>query len=232
MLACANGERGDDTEDGLSMVDIVGLAANSPLRSIESWLRQGQGLTLSIGAVGFAQFGCRDDDAQALHAIRNHASVRPFMPTPEPLPLARHLAWVADQLLQPGPSSPLILIGRAPATQEPLGFGLLKPVAEAAGMLEVGAMVVGPWQRSPLPTRLVAALVAVARQLFGAETLQTHVNSAHAQALRFNRGWGLQEMPSGKPGELCLSGPIAEVLATPLYRRCVRGLRIGIRPKE
>jgi len=205
------------------MVDIVGLAEALPVPSIEAWLRSGKHLTLVLGEQRFTQFA--PADAGTLHAIRDHESVRPFMPSTAPLPMERHLAWVQAQLLTPGPTSPLVLVGRA--KQGPLGFGLLKPAA--TDVLEVGAMVLGPWQNSALPASLVAGLVAVARQVFGARALQTHVNQAHAQALRFNSAWGLREAPSDKTGERCLQAPVAEVLATPLYRRSVRGLRIEIR---
>lgn len=197
--------------------------------SIKAWHRGGQALTLVLGELRFAQFGAggREADAQALYEVRNHASVRPFMPSPEPLPLAQHLAWVREKLDPPGDDSPLVLIGRSQA-QEPVGFGLLKPVAP--GVLEVGAMLVGDWQNSALPARLVAGLVMLAHERLGAAVLLTHVSPAHAQALRFNRGWGLREVPSAKPGELCLRAPIAEVLATPLYRRCARGIVVETRP--
>lgn len=202
------------------MVDIVGLATGGPVASVEAWLREGQELTLAFSGVRFTQF--REEDSEALHAIRNHDSVRPFMPSPEPLPLIKHQAWVEAQLRAPGPLSPLILVGRDEGV--PVGFGLLKPAGP--GALEVGAMVVGAWQNTALPARLVAGLVATADAVFGARFLLTHVSRAHGQALRFNRGWGLQEVPSVKPGELCLRAPMAAVLATPLYRRCARGLHI------
>ncbi len=163
---------------------------------------------------------------QALYEIRNDPTVRPFMPSPEPLALDRHLAWVHNQLLVPGLSSPLILIGRTAACV-PVGFGLLKPSAQT-GALEVGAMLAGDWQRSGLAPRLIAGLISIAGQFFGASTLLTHVNRAHEKALRFNRGWGLLEVPSDKNGEHRLQAPITQVLKTPLYQRCARDLRIEI----
>lgn len=219
------------------MVAIVGPAAAQqgwgPHRSIETWLHGEQVLTLRTFDVRFEQFdgAAPAGDTQALYEIRNHATVRPFMPSPEPLALARHVAWVQDQLLVPGPSSPLILIGRT-ATRAPIGFGLLKPSAKI-GAFEVGAMLVGDWQRSGLAPRLVAGLASIAAQLFDADMLLTHVHPAHERALRFNRAWGLMDAPSSdKAGELRLEAPITQLLQTPLYRRCARDLCIEISVKD
>lgn len=209
----------------------TGLAYDQPPLTLEAWLRLGHRLAFKCGDVAFTQFDAAD--TMDLHDIRNHPSVRPFMPSAEPVPLERHREWVRSQLLEVHERSPLVLIGRAAG--EPVAFGLLKPCAEAgvleAGVLEVGVLVAAPWQRGLLPTRLGVALFTIAARMYGAHTLVSHVKHTHRQALRLNQGAGL--LPAGasdKPGETCFRTPVAAVLSTPLYRRSVRGLVIEVSP--
>jgi RimJ/RimL family protein N-acetyltransferase len=209
------------------VIDVnTGLAYDRPSLALDTWLRLGHRLAFSCGEVAFTQFEAAD--TMALHDIRNHPSVRPFMPSPEPVPLERHREWVRAQLLEVHAQSPLVLVGRA--SGEPVAFGLLKPTADADA-LEVGVMVKAPWQRGLLPTRLGVALFSIAARVFGTRTLVSHVKHSHDQALRLNRGAGLLPAEtSGKPGETCFRTPIGRLLSTPLYRRSARGLVIEVRP--
>lgn len=190
------------------------------------WHRRGHRLAFGVGDAEFAQFGAAD--SAALYEIRNHPTVRPFMPSPDPVPVERHDAWVRSNLIDTHDKSPLIVIGRA--SGQPVAFGLLKPTAEA-GVLEVGVLVAGAWQRGTLPPRLGAALFTIAARIFGTHTLVSYVNHGHAQALRLNRGAGLlAEAQSDKPGETAFRTPMSVALSTPIYRRCARTLVIHVHP--
>lgn len=190
------------------------------------WHRRGHRLAFALGDAAFAQF--ETADSAALYAIRNDPTVRPFMPSPEPVPRERHEDWVRSNLIDTHAASPLIVIGRAAG--EPMAFGLLKPTAEA-GVLEIGVLVAGAWQRGTLPPRLGAAMFTIAARIFGAHTLVSHVNHGHERALRLNRGAGLlAEAASDKPGETAFRTPLTVLLSTPIYRRCARTLVIHVHP--
>jgi RimJ/RimL family protein N-acetyltransferase len=191
---------------------------------LELWHRSGSRISFAIGEVCFTQFDAADADA--LFEIRNHPTVIPFMPGAQAIPRQRHLDWVGSTLLATSKDTPLILLGRAAGRA--VGFGILKPTAEA-GVLEIGVIVAGEWQRKSLPPQLGGALIAVAAQLFGAHTLVSYVNMQHNHALRLNSGAGLVQAPtSGKPGEHHFRTPVETLRSTPIYRRCTRGLRIAI----
>lgn len=192
--------------------------------ALELWHRCGGRIAFDIGNVHFTQFDAADADA--LFEIRNHPTVIPFMPGASTIPYARHCAWVDATLLAQGPATPLIMVGRSAGRA--IGFGLLKPSAEA-GTLELGVIIAGAGQRSSLAPRLGVALVALAAHLFGADTLISYVNAQHEHALRLNTGGGLQRAEtSDKPGELFFRTPIGSITATALYRRWSRGLRFSV----
>jgi RimJ/RimL family protein N-acetyltransferase len=192
--------------------------------ALELWHRAGSRISFAIGDVCFTQFDAADADA--LFGIRNDPTVIPFMPGAQAIPYQRHLDWVSTTLLQKNSNTPLILLGRAAG--QAIGFGLLKPTAEA-GVLEIGVIIAGAWQRTSLPPRLGGALIAAAAQLFGAHTLVSYVNQQHGHALRLNSGAGLLQAPaSDKAGEHYFRTPVSALTATPIYRRCTRGLQFTI----
>jgi len=191
---------------------------------LELWHRAGSRISFAIGDACFTQFEA--GDADALFSVRNDPTVIPFMPGGQPIPYQRHLDWVKATLLDKNSATPLILLGRAAGCA--IGFGILKPTAEA-GVLEIGVIIAGEWQRTSLPPRLGAALIAAATQLFGAHTLVSYVNQQHGHALRLNSGAGLvQAAASDKPGEHYFRTPASALTATPIYRRCTRGLQFTI----
>lgn len=191
---------------------------------LELWHRRGARISFTIGEASFTQFDAADADA--LFAIRNDPSVLPFMPGAQAIPYQRHLDWVRSTLLDKNSSTPLILLGRAAG--QAIGFGILKPTAEAK-TLEIGVIIAGEWQRTSLPPRLGGALIALAGQLFGADTLVSYVNQQHAHALRLNSGAGLQQAASSdKAGEHYFRTPVSVLASTPIYRRCTRGLQITV----
>jgi RimJ/RimL family protein N-acetyltransferase len=196
---------------------------NFPI-DLESWHQLGHRIAFAIGDASFTQFTAADTDA--LFEIRNHPTVTPFMPSAQSIPYGQHVKWVESTLLAKTKETPLILVGRVAG--QPIGFGILKPTAEA-GTLEIGVIVAGMRQRNSLPPRLGSALIAVAAQLFGARTLVSFVNQQHKDALRLNRGAGLILMDSSsKPGEFFFRTPIEIATSTPIYRRCARDLRISL----
>jgi hypothetical protein len=210
----------------VAIIDMAGLESPRLPVELEAWLRLGHRLAFTCGEVGFKQFGAAD--TMDLYRIRNHPTVRPFMPSPEPMPYERHQDWVRAHLLEIHAGSPLVLIGRAGA--EPAAFGILKPTAEP-GALEVGVIVAGTRQGSTLSPRLGVALFTIAHEVFGAHALVSHVHHGHRTALRLNQGAGLLPADgSDKPGETSFRTPIAVALSTPLYRRCARELAIHVKP--
>ena len=204
-------------------IDVTHLRRALPTTPA-AWLESGQRIAFDCAGVAFEQF--RAADTRALYDIRNHPTVLPFMPSPEPLPYDRHLAWVETRLLAPGPDSPLVVIGRAGGV--PAAFALLKP-APQDGALEIGVMVAGPWQRGTLAPRVGGAMFAIAARLFGAHTIVSHVHPGNKQALLLNEGCGL--LPTGesqKPGEIMFRAPLADLLAPPAYRRWIERARVRV----
>ena len=192
--------------------------------TLEAWLRLGSRIHFTCGDVTFGQFAAAD--TMALYQIRNDPTVRPFMPSPEPLALDRHQEWARSRLVAVHAESPLVLVGRAAG--EPVACGLLKPTGEA-GVLEIGVLVAGARQRGPLPLRLGVALFAIADRVLGAHTLVSHVHRGHRTALRLNEAVGLVPVAgSVKPGETRFRTPLASLLATPVSRRCGRELVIRV----
>lgn len=188
------------------------------------WHRRGGRISFTLGDASFTQFEAADADD--LFALRNDPTVLPFMPGAQAIPYPRHLDWVRTTLLDTNSHTPLVLLGRAAG--QAIGFGILKPTTEA-GALEIGVIIAGEWQRTSLPPRLGGALIALACQLFGADTLVSYVNRQHAHALRLNSGAGLQQAAaSDKPGEHYFRTPVSVLTSTPIYRRCTRGLRIMV----
>jgi RimJ/RimL family protein N-acetyltransferase len=208
----------------VTFIDTAGPGMHRLPMPLEDWLRGGSRLAFACGDVAFEQFAAAD--TMALYQVRNDPSVRPFMPSPDPLPFERHEEWVRSQLLETHAASPLVLIGRAAG--EPVACGLLKPAGEA-GTLEIGVLVAGARQRGPLPLLLGVALFTIADHVFGAHTLISHVHRGHRTALRLNQAVGLNPVAgSGKPGETRFRAALASALATPVYRRCARDLVIRV----
>ena len=195
--------------------------------TIAGWLESGRRIAFDCGGVAFEQF--RAADTGALYEIRNHPTVLPFMPSPEPLPYARHLAWVEAQLLVAGPASPLVVIGRAGGV--PAAFALLKPTPHA-GVLEVGVMATGPWQRSTVAPGACGAMSTVAGRLFGAHTIVTHANAGNRASLLLNERCGLERTnDSVKPGEIMFRVALDDLL-TPAFRRWIGRARLRVLPPD
>ncbi|MEY3251496.1 MAG: hypothetical protein RL227_469 [Pseudomonadota bacterium] len=171
---------------------------------------------LQLGLAILTPFTALDTDG--LLAVRNHDTVRPYMPDPAPLAPETHARYVHRHLLQGGAT--LVWLARAEGV--PIGFGLLRRLNPAA--VELGVMVVAAHQRSLLPARIAVALTALASRSLGASELVTYANARHTLALRLNRGFGLLQAPSDKPGEHCFRTPIDLALDGPLSRRLTRDL--------
>jgi hypothetical protein len=192
--------------------------------SVEAWHHSGFQISFNLGDVIFEQF--RSKDINALYEIRNHSTVRPFMPSADALPIDQHIKWVKSNVLSITSLTPLILVGRIEG--QPVGFGVIKPTSES-GTIEIGVIVCGVWQRSALPVRLGAALLAIAAQIFAAQTLLSTVSHQHDTALRLNRGVGFILSDSFlKPGEAFFRTPTIVAISTPIYKRCIRGLTLNI----
>jgi RimJ/RimL family protein N-acetyltransferase len=198
------------------------VAIDWPLSSLDLHTRR-LALKFDIGQVTFSTF--QEADTLDLLEIRNDVAVLPFMPAQEHVPFERHRLWVRSNLLAVNASTPLLFVGRM--GRRPAGFGVIKPTIENA-VVEIGVMVTGTWQRSGLPARLAAALVVVADRLLGTREVLTYVHQSHIQALRFNRAWGMREVPSNKIGEVCFRAAIEQPLGTSLCQRCIRDLELQV----
>lgn len=178
---------------------------------VHGWLAGARTLQFTLGGLAFTQYRC--GDGGDLYAIRNHPSVRTFMPDPTPLDLARHLSWADANLLG---GNTLLFIGRR--NQQAVGFLIVKDLS-VAGEIEVGVMFVDAYQKGMLPALAGVAAAYLALEYFGAQILVTYANERHEQALRLNRGIGLLPAPSDKPQELCFRTPTPVMRTLPLYVR-------------
>jgi RimJ/RimL family protein N-acetyltransferase len=152
-------------------------------------------------------------DVRTLFEIRNHETVRPFMPDPTPLQFERHEAWVAGHL---GAGRPLrLFIARQQG--QAVGFTIFKQVA--AGVGEIGVLFKEPDRHTTLAAQTAAVMLWVCCAHFGMDWVLTFVNPGHERALAINRGFGLIEAASDKAGELCFRTPASVVLEHPRYRR-------------
>lgn len=194
--------------------------AGRPDRSLRAWLAAGARLRFMIGDTEFTQYG--KDDGVDLFNVRNHPSVRRFMPDPAPLDLARHLAWAGARLIG---GDTLIFIARRHG--QAVGFTVLKQMP-VAGEIEMGVMFTDLQQRSILPALAVAYTGCVALDFFDAQVLVSYANEQHHQALRLNRGHALEQAPSDKAGELCFRTPRAALLAGRSYLRNAARVRASL----
>lgn len=159
------------------------------------WLAGSRRLRLTIGEVDVLQYG--EGDGEDLFSIRNHPSVRTFMPDNSPLDLDRHLEWAKANLMG---GKTLLMIARRHTL--PIGFLMLREAA-GSGELELGVMFIASSQKSILPALAAAYGGCLAVDFFGTDFLITHARPEHMLALRLNTGMGLQPAPSSKAGELC-----------------------------
>ncbi|MHA4869743.1 hypothetical protein ACXZ1M_18815 [Duganella sp. PWIR1] len=178
---------------------------------LHAWLAGGRRLRFSMGGVEFTQYA--KGDGLDLFAVRNHPSVRTFMPDPSPLDLERHLAWADANLV--GGETLLFIVRRQ---QQPLGFIVLKNLP-AAGEIEVGVIFIDLQQRTIVPALACVGAAYLALEVFGGKVLVTYANRSHARALRLNRGMGLVEGESDKPHEACFRTPRDVVRRVPAYVR-------------
>lgn len=188
------------------------------------WTRQPRRLVFDIGDVTFSQFAI--DDAAELLEVRNHESVRRYMPNPAPLRWDDHLRWCQTHLCGGD-----ILLFLARRFGRPVGFALLKAQADP-GQLELGVMFAGEQQRSLLPGLAATYGSGIALEGFEAALLVTYASPNNRRALRLNQGLGLQPSESDKAGELCFRTPRDQVRQLPVYRRSLPRLKASLRVLE
>jgi len=191
--------------------------AQAVISSLVDWLKGPMRMTFAIGDVEFRQFEL--SDAQDLFAVRNHESVRRFMPTAEVLNWEDHIAWAQVNLCG-GPI--LLFVARRSGT--PVGFTLIKALANPDS-LELGVMFTSSEQKSLISALGAAYTGCLAVDMFGARELVTYASTEHSLALRLNQGLGLQPGPSDKAGEYAFRTPRDVLLASRAYRRHASALQ-------
>lgn len=172
----------------------------------------GPRLSVRFGGIELRQFALGEDTRDLYH-IRNHDSVRGFMTDPRPLDYDAHVAWVGKNLV-PG-SDVLIFLVRL--DEGPIGFALLKRVA--ADTVEIGVMLRDVHLHATVAGQVATLMLHLTYEHFGFAWALTYVKHEHTRALALNRGLGLVEAPSAKPGEFCFRTPAAAVLSNPRYQR-------------
>ena len=182
----------------------------------------GAPLNLAFGGIALRQF-VAGRDTRHLFDIRNHDTVRRFMPDPAPLHYAAHEAWVARHLVA-GSNTLMFLVWMG---DEAIGFALLKRVAPDT--LEIGVLLRQAGQHATVAGQVAALMLHLCFSHFGFAYALTYVNHAHTRALALNRGLGLLEAPSDKAGEYCFRTPAAVVLDDPRYRRVLARIARSLR---
>lgn len=179
----------------------------------------GARLSVRSGALALRQFA--PDDTRALYDIRNHPTVRGFMPDPAPLAYAAHSAWVAAHLVKG--SAYLVFLIRV--ADEPVGFALLKRLDARGEQAEIGLMLRDAAVHGGVAGRAAVIMAWLAANQYGVTEIVTYAHPAHARALALNRQIGLVDAPSDKAGEYCFRAPTSTVLNNPRVRRIMA--RIG-----
>jgi RimJ/RimL family protein N-acetyltransferase len=158
-------------------------------------------------------------DAQDLFDVRNHESVREFMPNPAPLDYDAHIHWL-EQNVTPGGALRIFIVRM---NQAAIGFTMVKRLPD--GALELGIIFRQADQHTGLPAQTAAVMLHLLFEQLNASAVVTYVNAKHVRALAFNRGFGLVDAPSSKPMELCFRTPRAAVLGNENYRKIMA--RVG-----
>jgi RimJ/RimL family protein N-acetyltransferase len=198
------------------------LHAAHARQALGHWLQGPDRLAFDITGVQFTQFELAD--AADLLAVRNHDSVRRFMPQAQPLAWEAHLRWAQAHLCN---GDVLLFMARRDGVA--LGFSLLK-LLPAEHELELGVMFAGERQRTLLPGLAATHTCAIALEVFGAQTVVTYASPDNEGAIRLNQGLGLlPSQHSDKPGEQCFRTPVGHVRQLPIYRRSLPQLRASLR---
>lgn len=186
----------------------------------------GPRLSLRSGALELRQFG--PGDTRTLFDIRNHATVRPFMPDPGELDYAAHCRWVGSRLVA-GSDYLIFLIRLGDAA---VGFTLLKRLGPDSA--EIGLMLREAHLHGTVAAQAAVLMAWLAVERYGVAEIVTYANAVHKRALALNRQLGLLEVASDKPGELCFRTPAAVWQANPRYRRVMAraSKRLAVTPLD
>lgn len=127
---------------------------------------------------------------QAVHAVRNHPSVREHLRDARPIPWESHARWVEENLIR-SRRQHLFVARRA---EKPFGITLLRNFEGAQA--EIGVMVVEP-RRNRHAAYVAAHLIGYyAFEVLGLERVLSYVPRGHREALDFNRRCGFE--PAGE----------------------------------
>ena len=180
-------------------------------------LTSGTRRSIRFGGIELRQFAL-GPDTDDLYAIRSHESVRTFMTDPRPLDYTSHVNWVEAHLV-PGGDVLLFLIR---VDQQPIGLALLRQIDHET--VEIGVMLRQAHLHGAVAGQVAAVMLHLTFEHFGFSFSLTYADQTHVRALALNRGLGLVESPSSKPGEICFRTPSAAVLINPRYRKLMTRL--------
>lgn len=89
-------------------------------------------------------------------------------------------------------------------------------------------MFIGLYQRTLLPAQTAVTTWFIAINHFSPLWLVTHANNSHKLALKLNRRFGLKEVVSGKPEEICFRTSAHEISSNPLIKRMMSRVNMNI----
>ncbi len=152
-------------------------------------------MKITIDRVELAQF--TPEDTRLLYDIRNHDSVRSFMSNSAPLEYEKHEAWVKKNLID-GRGFLLLLV--RVAGRGPIGFTLLQ--RKSPDTAEIGVIFREAAQHPVVPIVATVGTLHLAWCHLSLAGLVSYVSPTNERALALNRGFGMAEVESDKPGEL------------------------------
>lgn len=124
--------------------------------------------------------------SEAVHAVRNHPSVRKHLRDPRPIAWESHARWVQANLVE-ARTQQLFVVQRSGKS---LGITLLRDFRAAEA--EIGVMIIEP-ARHRLVAYTAGYLTAyVAFEILGLDRLVSKVPLAHREALEFNLRCGFE----------------------------------------
>lgn len=174
-------------------------------------------LSVRFGGLTLLEFSSNDTDD--LFDVRNHPTVREFMPDTAPLNFPSHVNWLGQHVKQGG-NLKLFIVRLA---GEAIGFTLARRLPDDT--VELGVIFKDADQHAGLPAQAAAIMLYLSCEHMNAPAVITYVNVKHLRALTFNRGFGLIQTASSKPNELCFKTPRATVLGNDRYKKIMS--RVG-----
>jgi hypothetical protein len=149
-------------------------------------------VNISLGTFHLTRFA--EKDIEALHRIRNHATVRKYMANTQPIGYDSHVKWVRQNLI--GEKKLLLFMVRR--KDRPLGFTLLKKISEDTA--EMGVIFRDASKHPVVPYYATVITLYIAFGYLKLSWLVSYVIPGHERAISMNHSFGGWEVESDKPG--------------------------------